>query len=325
LGKRPRKFFDNLAYEKDLWQKGIKFVAGVDEAGRGPWAGPVVAAAVIFPEDIHIEGIKDSKALSPKKREEFSGIIREKALSFATGIVESDEIDSINILQATFSAMRKALEQLSKKPQFLLVDGNRRIPEVDIPQLAIIKGDTLSMSIIAAGILAKVTRDEIMLKYHEKFPEYGFIRHKGYGTREHEKRLKDFGPSELHRFSFSPVRGAKKMLGRWGEEKAVRFLRERGYEILGRNLRTRFGEVDILAENEGVVAFVEVKTRSKDTFGRGEEAVSRLKQKRLIKLAQQIINNNNMSGRSFRFDVLSINFGRDRNWEMELIKDAFQS
>lgn len=325
MEKKPRKFFDTLAYEKDLWQKGIKFVAGVDEAGRGPWAGPVVAAAVIFPEDIHIDGIKDSKALSPKKREQFSRIIREKAFSFGTGIVESDEIDSINILQATFGAMKKALEQLSKNPQFLLVDGNRRIPGIDIPQLAIIKGDTLSVSIIAAGILAKVTRDEIMVQYHEKFPEYGFVRHKGYGTREHEKRLKDFGPSDLHRFSFKPVGGAKKTLGRWGEEKAARFLKDRGYEILGRNLRTRFGELDILAENEGVIAFVEVKTRSRDTFGRGEEAVSYLKQKRLIKLAQQIINSKNMAGRDFRFDVLSIYFDRDRKWEVELIKDAFQT
>lgn len=324
------KIFDPLFYERELWQKGIRFVAGIDEAGRGPWAGPVVAGAVILPENFYLSGLKDSKALSPKKREEFFKIIKENAVAHSIGIVESDEIDNMNILQATFKAMRKALVQLTASPEFLLVDGNHRIPEIDIPQLAIVRGDSLSMSIAAASIIAKVTRDEIMQKLDEKFPRYGFSRHKGYGTREHEKKLERLGPSELHRFSFRPVEKSskdftRKQLGKWGEERAVRFLKDNGYRILNRNVRTRLGEVDIVAEDGRTVAFIEVKTRVRDTFGRGEEAVTLRKQQRLMRLALQIMESRNLTNRDFRFDVLSLYRERGKEWKMELIKNAFQA
>jgi ribonuclease HII len=352
--KRLPEFFDTLSYEKELWQKGIKYVAGMDEAGRGPWAGPVVAAAVILPENFYsiscgtgftiaagrgrvdFSGIRDSKRLSPKKRKELSIIIKENAVAYSTGIVQSEEIDNLNILQATFKAMKKALEQLPARPQFLLVDGNCRIPGIDMPQLTIIKGDSLSLSIAAASILAKVTRDEIMQKLNRKFPYYGFSRHKGYGTREHEKKLKKFGPSELHRFSFRPVKnfilrqttGAGvngKKLGRWGEKRAIKFLQNNGYKILNQNVRTRNGEVDIVAEDNGTVVFIEVKTRFSQNFGRGEEALSLFKQRRLIKVAFQIMKNRHLADRDFRFDVLSLFWDRDKKWKMGLIKNAFEA
>jgi uncharacterized protein (TIGR00252 family) len=320
---------DPLFYEKELWQKGIKMVAGIDEAGRGPWAGPVVAAAVIWPEDFYLDGLKDSKALTPKKRNEFFKIIKEKAISYGVGIINAEEIDRVNILQATFKAMRQALAQLQSPPQFLLVDGKHRIPEIDIPQLALVKGDSLSLSIAAASILAKVTRDEIMLGLEEKFPDYGFSRHKGYGTALHQKALKRFGPSRLHRFSFRPVENAsgyisRRGLGNWGEEQALRFLEDKGYKIISRNVRTRLGEVDIVAEDKGTVVFIEVKTRSSNRFGRGEEAVSLAKQRRLVKLAFQFMKIKNLTGKDFRFDVLSAFRDGGGVWRMELIQNAFE-
>ena len=328
--KRPPKIFDPLFYEKDLWGKGVRFIAGIDEAGRGPWAGPVVAGAVILPENCCISGLKDSKALSPKKREEFSVIIKEKAIAYGIGIIESEEIDNLNILQATFMAMKKALEKFPSRPQFLLVDGNRRIPGIDIPQLALVKGDSLSLSIQAASVLAKVTRDEIMQRLDKEFPCYGFSRHKGYGTREHEKKLKKFGPTQLHRFSFKPVEKtsknfAKKQLGKWGEERAARFLKDHGYKILSQNVRTRLGEIDILAEDSGRVVFIEVKTRTSDRFGRGEESISLHKQRRLVKLALQIMKSRKLIGRDFRFDVLSIDRDKGKEWRVKLIKNAFNA
>jgi len=330
LQKRPPKIFDPLSYEKDLWGKGIRFIAGIDEAGRGPWAGPVVAGAVVLPEGCYISGLADSKTLSPKKREQFFKIIKEKAIFYSTGIIKSKEIDNLNILQATFKAMKRALEKLPTRPQFLLVDGNRRIPGIDIPQLALVKGDSLSLSIQAAGVLAKVTRDQIMHRLDKKFPSYGFSRHKGYGTREHEKKLKRFGPTALHRFSFSPVEKTsrsftKKQLGKWGEEKAVQFLEGNGYKILSQNVRTRLGEIDILAEDSETVVFIEVKTRASDRFGRGEESVSLLKQRRLIKLAFQIMKRRNLTNRDFRFDVLSLDRDRGKEWRVKLIKNAFNA
>ena len=322
---RPPKIFDPLFYERDLWGKGITCVAGIDEAGRGPWAGPVVAGAVVLAENCYIPGLRDSKTLSPRRREEFSRIIKEKAISYSIGMVDSEEIDNLNILQATFKAMKKALEGLPGRPQFLLVDGCHRIPGIDIPQLALVKGDSLSLSVSAAGVLAKVTRDEIMQRLDKEFPRHGFKRHKGYGTREHEMCLNRFGPTEIHRFSFRPVERSRKKLGRWGEERARRFLKDNGYKILGKNVRTRLGEVDILAEDDGIVVFIEVKTRASDRFGRGEESISLVKQRRLVRMAFQIMKSQNLFARDFRFDVLSIYRDRDKKWKMNLIKNAFNA
>lgn len=176
-------------------------VCGIDEAGRGPLAGPVVAGAVILPPDCQILYLNDSKKLSEKKRELLFDEIREKAVSYGVGIVSSGRIDEINILQATYEAMRQAIEQLKVKPRILLNDAVT-IPMVDITQIPIVKGDAKSVSIAAASILAKVTRDRMMAEYDTIFPEYGFGKHKGYGTAAHIQALKEHGPCPIHRTTF---------------------------------------------------------------------------------------------------------------------------
>lgn len=195
----------NNTFEKELQRKGYKYIAGVDEAGRGPLAGPVVAAAVIFPKNTKIPGLNDSKKLTSRQRLLYFKKIKKKALTFGLGIVDEVVIDKINILKASLLAMRIAVNNLTIKPQYILVDGNRRIG-LFIPQKLIIGGDALSRSIAAASILAKVTRDKIMDKLNKSFPEYGFNKNKGYGTPFHLQRLKDVGPCLIHRKSFFPVK-----------------------------------------------------------------------------------------------------------------------
>lgn len=194
---------DKLKFERWLWQQGLTHVAGVDEAGRGPLAGPVVAAAVVFPKDYFLAGVDDSKKLSHDRREQLYPQILANCRSFGVGIVSVAEIDQINIYQAAMLAMRLALDQLSPAAQHVLVDG-RRNPKIDLPQTSIIKGDGLSFTIGAASIIAKVTRDRLMLDCHRAFPQYGFDKHKGYATRSHLAALQQHGPCELHRRSFRP-------------------------------------------------------------------------------------------------------------------------
>lgn len=177
------------------------FICGIDEAGRGPLAGPVVAAAAVLSKDCQILYLNDSKKLSEKKRELLFDEIREKAVAYGVGIVSPQRIDEINILQATYEAMRQAISQLSIVPEILLNDAVT-IPDVDIMQVPIIKGDAKSVSIAAASILAKVTRDRMMVEYDKLYPEYGFAKHKGYGTAAHIAALKEFGPCPIHRRTF---------------------------------------------------------------------------------------------------------------------------
>ena len=190
-----------LRYERALWKGGVRFIAGVDEAGRGPLAGPVVAAAVVFSSDVSITGIDDSKRLTPTRREELFEKIKNEALAVATGIVTEKEIDRINILQATFKAMRMAIGSLSIRPGHILVDG-RPLPEKFYPQTALIGGDRQSYSVAAASIIAKVTRDRMMVAYDKDYPQYGFARHKGYGTKKHVEAIRTHGPCEIHRKTF---------------------------------------------------------------------------------------------------------------------------
>jgi ribonuclease HII len=188
-------------FEKLAYQKGYKLVAGVDEAGRGPLAGPVVAAAVIFPAGFHNNQINDSKQLSARKREELYDVIRKEAIAVGVGAADADVIDRVNILQASLAAMREAVLELSAPPDYLLIDGLHKIP-LQTPQQPLVKGDTLSISIAAASIIAKVSRDRIMEMYHRQFPHYNFLRNKGYGTREHCHALREFGMCKIHRRSF---------------------------------------------------------------------------------------------------------------------------
>ena len=190
-----------LTYERGCWAAGYALVAGIDEVGRGPLAGPVVAAAVILPQECKIEGVNDSKKLSAAKREELYDVIMEKAVAVGIGMASSQRIDEINILQATYEAMREAISKLAVEPGILLNDAVT-IPEVVVPQVPIIKGDAKSLSIAAASIIAKVTRDRMMREYDKLFPKYDFAKNKGYGTAEHVAALKKFGPTPIHRRSF---------------------------------------------------------------------------------------------------------------------------
>lgn len=189
-------------YERDAYFRGLKYVAGIDEAGRGPLAGPVVAAAVMLPKSVFIVDLKDSKKLSPKKREIVFEEIKIKALGFSIGIVDEKCIDDINILNATKLAMRRAVEGLEPKPELLLIDA-LNLDNIGIKQLSINQGDNLSISIAAASILAKVTRDRMMEEYDTIYPLYGFKKHKGYGTKEHIKAIGTHGICPLHRVSFT--------------------------------------------------------------------------------------------------------------------------
>lgn len=194
-------------YEKQAMAEGYKVVCGVDEAGRGPLCGPVCAAAVILPLDCEIEGINDSKKLSEKKRDMLYDIIKEKALAYSVVMVDAKTIDEINILQATFKAMREAVEGLSVRPDIALIDGNSK-PGLSIVERTLIKGDAKSISVAAASILAKVTRDRYCLEMDEKYPEYKFAKHKGYGTKLHYEMIAEHGICPEHRRTF-----LKKILG----------------------------------------------------------------------------------------------------------------
>ena len=183
------------------FEQGVKLICGVDEAGRGPLAGPVCAAAVILPANIEIPGLNDSKKLTDKRRRELFPIIKEQAIAYGIGLASHEEIDEINILQATYLAMERALAQLSVKPELALIDGNRA-KDFGIPVETVVKGDSRSASIAAASILAKVTRDDLLLASAEEYPEYGFDVHKGYGTKAHYAALTAHGPSPIHRMTF---------------------------------------------------------------------------------------------------------------------------
>ena len=194
--------------EQNLWQiedelklRGIGTICGVDEAGRGPLAGPVCAAAVILPEHLQIPGLNDSKKLSDKKRRDLFPIIKEQAIAYGIAFATVEEIDEINILQATFLAMERAVAQLNGQADFALIDGNRE-PKLDIESMAVVKGDSRSASIAAASILAKVTRDDYMEELASQYPQYGFEVHKGYGTKRHYQALEEFGMCPVHRRSF---------------------------------------------------------------------------------------------------------------------------
>lgn len=195
---------DLLKYEKELYEKGIKLIAGTDEVGRGPLVGPVVAAAVILPKNYELKGLTDSKKLSAKKREEFYNIIMKDAISVGIGVVSAKVIDEINILEASRKAMQEALDNLSVLPEYILSDAMKL--ERSVPVLPIIHGDALSLSIAAASVIAKVTRDNMMDEYDKLHPEYEFSKHKGYPTKKHLELIKKYGILKEYRKTYKPVR-----------------------------------------------------------------------------------------------------------------------
>ena len=196
---------DLLAYEKELYQQGYKLICGTDEAGRGPLVGPVVAAAVILPKNYHLDGLNDSKQLSEKKRMALFPVIKQEAIAYGIGIVDAKVIDEVNIYEASRMAMQEAIQNMQISPDYVLTDA-MPFKEYSIPVLPIVHGDALSISIAAASVLAKVTRDHIMYELDQKYPEYEFRKHKGYPTKRHLELLKKLGPTKDYRFTYKPVR-----------------------------------------------------------------------------------------------------------------------
>lgn len=195
---------DLLKYEKELYKKGISLIGGVDEVGRGPLVGPVVAACVILSPNYELPGLDDSKKLSEKKRDKYYDIIMKDAVSVGIGIVDAKKIDEINILEASRLAMKLAIEDLDVKPEYILSDA-MKLDNIDIPYEAIIHGDALSLSIAAGSVIAKVTRDRMMYELDKKYPEYGFAQHKGYPTKKHLENIAKYGVLENYRFTYKPV------------------------------------------------------------------------------------------------------------------------
>lgn len=209
--EKLKKELDRLAKMREYENKFKEFnICGIDEAGRGPLAGPVVAGACVLPKDVDILYLNDSKKLSEKRREEVFLDIKDKALAYGIGIIDEKRIDEINILEATYEAMKVAYmnadkmlkEKTGKNIDFIFVDGDKKVKGIDIKQACIVKGDALSVSIAAGSILAKVTRDHMMIEYDKLYPEFGFAEHKGYGTKDHMQKLRDIGPCDIHRKSF---------------------------------------------------------------------------------------------------------------------------
>jgi len=270
----------------------MAIIAGVDEAGRGPLAGPVVAAAVILPNSYNLEGLNDSKKVTPKKRSKLFININQQAISIGVGIISAAQIDKTNILYSTQQAMKMALGQLKQTPDQALIDGYALSTQI-IPNKGVIKGDQTVDVIKAASIIAKVTRDNMMEQYDIIFPVYGFKKHKGYGTREHMKILQLNKACAIHRKTFKPVAAAMPTLswlqkedriGQWGEQVAAVYLVERNYEILSMNETCDpYGKIDIIAEKNGKIIFIEVKTYDKNNLNTSAQNFDQNKLKKLKK------------------------------------------
>jgi len=298
----------------------LEIIAGVDEAGRGPLAGPVVAAAVILTDD-KIEGLNDSKKISPKKREILYKEITDKADSVGIGIVDEKIIDKINVLAATQKAMQIALGRLKSRPTLALIDGYK-LPNQVIPNKGIIKGDTKVESIMAASIIAKVTRDRIMTEYDKVFPEYGFSKHKGYGTKQHIEALSKFKATSIHRKSFKPVPfniptitwlRETKRVGIVGEQLAACKLMIEGHTIISMNENCApHGEIDIISEKEDLLIFTEVKTFAKEQIGSPELKIEKEKLKILENAIYHYINKNEIN-KDIRLDGMYVILGKNHS------------
>jgi len=298
----------------------MEIIVGVDEAGRGPLAGPVVAAAVILSDDI-IEGLRDSKKLSAKKREFLFKEINDKAVSVGIGIVGEKEIDKINVLAATQKAMQMALGRLTQKPTSALIDGYK-LPNQVIPNKGIIKGDTKVESIMAASIIAKVTRDAIMVEYDKIFPEYGFAKHKGYGTKQHFEAIYKFKATPIHRKSFKPVSfnlptitwlQETMRVGIVGEQLAACKLMSEGHKIISMNENCApHGEIDIISEKNNLLIFTEVKTFSKEQIAVPELKIDEQKLRKLENAINSYISKHNID-KDIRLDGMSVMLGKNHN------------
>lgn len=337
-----------LLHEPDGWREvgeavraGHAAVAGVDEAGRGPLAGPVVAAAVVLPTGIALEGVADSKRLSPRRREAADTLIRRSAVAHAVGIASSAEVDELNILRATHLAMRRAVEALDPPADFAIVDG-LPVRGLPVPHRAVVGGDARCAPIAAASVVAKVARDRLMVEIDARWPGYGFARHKGYAAPEHLAALRRLGPCPEHRLSFAPVAAVRAQLelplddrgpaaretrharGVEGECVAAAHLRAAGWEIVARRFRAAGGEIDLVARRDELLAFCEVKS------GRGAraglaEAVDARKRQRLAQAAEAFVAQNGVPGCGCRFDVIEVRTDPDGRTSVVVHEGAFEA
>ncbi len=307
--------------------------AGVDEAGRGPLAGPLVACAVVLPSDPDLPGLADSKVLTDRKRRVLAPLIRGCALSIGTGVVTPAEIDGSGMGTAIRTAFKRAMEPVAKAGLIFLVDGNP-VSGLPHPCRFLVKGDSKSASVAAAGVLAKVTRDDMMLELDGRYPEYGFAGHKGYGSRLHVEAIFRHGPCPEHRMSFAPLKdhsaGSSGDLfdptppnaGRLAEEFAAEWLVERGYGIRERNWRTRNGEIDIIAVRDGTAAFIEVKHALEGCEHLALAKVDFLRKRRITAAASEWLSSSGFRG-DCRFDVLLVT-GYPDTFRAEAYENAFQ-
>ena len=307
-----QRLFAMSEYERRLRGQGFALIAGVDEAGRGPLAGPVVACAAVLPADALIYGLNDSKKLSAKKRAELDVIIRETAVAYGIGTADNETIDRVNIRQAVFLAMNEAVNNLKIAPDYILFDGSDA-PPCALPHEAVTAGDARSVSIAAASIIAKQYRDALMPEYDRLWPQYGFAAHKGYGTEAHLRAIAEYGPCPIHRRTFIKSFVKDNFLtarrGGYGEEIARKYLDGKGYEILAARYKAGGGEIDIIAKRGGCYAFVEVKYRKTLAFGFPRESVTADKQRRIRGAALAYIEENGLDSDpdcDFRFDVIEI-------------------
>ncbi|MCY0875331.1 MAG: ribonuclease HII [Firmicutes bacterium] len=341
---RAARYRAAFEFDQAVREESRKTIGGVDEAGRGPLAGPVVAAAVVLPNDLRDAQYYDSKQLGSRAREAAYDSICENAIAYGVGIVDPLYIDRYNILQATYEAMRQAISGLEVSPEMFLVDG-AVIPSLSVQQRKVIKGDALSQSIAAASILAKVTRDRLMVQAAELFPEYGFERHMGYGTPEHLAALQVHGPCALHRFSFAPVRAVgnrpqmstlpdpRQRLGFDAEQWVVSYLVQRGWVLRERRFRVAQGEIDAIMEDGDTLVFLEVRARSAHAQAAGDrssetavdallvaaESVDGRKRARLRKLAEIYLKREHIQQDvAVRFDVVAVAW--DRQGQMPLME-----
>lgn len=316
---------DLFEYDREL---NVNLLCGVDEAGRGPLAGDVYAAAVILPSNAMIDGLNDSKKLTEKKREYLYEQIVACAVDYCVATATAQEIDAYNILNATFLAMKRAVEGLKRKPELVLVDGNR-LPKLEVPAQSLVKGDATSASVAAASILAKVSRDRYMKQMAQRYPQYQFEKHKGYGTKLHYELLSQYGPCEIHRQSFlkkinDGARCNSHVTGIIGEKAVCNYLESHGYQIVGRNYRSAYGEIDIIAKNESVLAFIEVKTRKPNSLFPPVIAVTPAKQAKIIKTALLYLSEQGMQLQP-RFDVAEVLMEQESSPRIHYIENAFSS
>lgn len=318
ISSPPPTFFEEAA----LYKQGYHSIAGIDEAGRGPLAGPVVAGAVVLPDGFQapwLAGVRDSKQLTPRQRDLLYSCIQKAGIAWASGVVSSQDVDTLGIVPATRKAMLLAVQHLPARPEFLLIDA-LPLPQSGVPFKAIIKGDQRCLSIAAASIVAKVTRDRIMVEEDTRYPGYAFAVHKGYPTTAHLEHLQRLGPCPIHRRSFAPVRAlldgdtdrsAHNMkLGELGERAARGYIERMGFTILDTNFRCPYGEVDVVALEGDCLVFLEVRTRSGNALGSPEESITPTKERRLIATAETYLQSRSDLPSDWRIDLVAVDVDR---------------